>query len=139
MKVEKYVLVANRIRKIVGSFCFIPHRFVREGFLSSLNRDELLVYFLLVLVSDRQGLSYYSQDRLCNLLRMCIEDFMEARNGLIVKDLLSFDGFIFQVLSLPEKPVHLPAKLLKSQEDFAKKDPLTARKLIQKSLEEAKG
>jgi hypothetical protein len=55
--------VPDRVRKIDGGFSFVPHRFVTEGFFTSLNQHELLLYFLLLLVGDRQGLSYYSQDR----------------------------------------------------------------------------
>lgn len=137
MELEKYVLVPDRIRRIEAGFSFIPHRFLREGFFITLTRDELVVYFLLVLVSDREGLSYYSQDRLCHLLKMCFEDFHQARNGLIKKDLIAFDGFIFQVLSLSEKPVYTPARLLVNEEDFEESDPLTVHQLAEKSLREA--
>lgn len=134
MALEKYVLLADRIRSIEAGFSFIPHRFLREGFFITLTRDELVVYFLLILVSDREGVSYYSQDRLCHLLKMCPEDFLEARNGLIEKDLIAFDGFIFQVLSLPAKPRHPQAKLLLKREDFERSDPLTIRRIIGKSF-----
>ena len=134
MALEKYVLLPDRIRSIKSGFSFIPHRFLREGFFITLSRDELVVYFLLILVSDREGVSYYSQDRLCHLLKMCLEDFLEARNRLIEKDLIAFDGFIFQVLSLPGKPVHPQAKLLTKREDFERSDPLTIRRSIEKSL-----
>ena len=105
MKVVKKILDSSRVRRIDGGFIFIPHKFLTDGFVSSLGRDEILVYFLLVLVSDRNGLSYYSQDRLSGMLKMDIDEFMLARDGLIKKSLIAFDGLIFQVLSLPEKPV----------------------------------
>ena len=60
--IQKKVLRADRIRKIKGGFSFIPHRFLTDGFLSALNQKELLLYFFLVLVSDRCGLSFYSDD-----------------------------------------------------------------------------
>ena len=81
MKIEKQLLLPERVRQIKGSFSFIPHRFVADGFVTSLTHAELLVYFLLVLVGDRYGLSYYRQDRLCSILKMPIDDFMHARNG----------------------------------------------------------
>jgi hypothetical protein len=34
---------------------------------------------------------------------MSLDQYIEARNGLIAKDLIAFDGTIFQVLSLPAK------------------------------------
>lgn len=134
MPLEKYVLLADRVRKIQGGFSFIPHRLLRDGFFITLNRDELVVYFLLILVSDREGISYYSQDRLCHLLKMPFEDFMEARNGLIQKDLIAFDGFTFQVLSLPCKPVRPGPNSLVKREDFERRDSLTIRQMINQSL-----
>ena len=56
-----------------------------------------------MLVSDRQGLSFYSYDKLCSLLALSLDDYLQARDGLIQKDLIAFDGTIFQVLSLPER------------------------------------
>ena len=64
-----------------------------------------MLYVFLVLVADRNGLSYYGYDKICTLLRFTLEDYLVARNGLIDKDLIAFDGHLFQVLSLPDKPV----------------------------------
>lgn len=133
MKIQKRPILADRVRRIEGGFSFIPHRFLGEGFFTTLTQPELLLYFLLVLVGDRQGLSYYSQDRLCILLRMTLDDFLIARNGLIEKSLIAFDGFLFQVLTLPERPAAAP-KALASQQDFENNDPLTIGKLIGQSL-----
>lgn len=99
----KKMLVPDRIRKIRGGFSFIPMRFYTGGFLESLTQKELLLYLFLVIVSDRNGLSYYSYDRICTTLEMDIDEYIEARNALITKDLLAFDGRVFQVLELPEK------------------------------------
>ena len=59
MKIVKHPIIADRVRKIDGSFSFIPHQFITQQFFTSLNQHELLLYFLLVLVGDRCGLSYY--------------------------------------------------------------------------------
>jgi len=136
LKVQKTPVLPDRIRRIEGSFSFIPHKFVTAGFFTSLRQHELLIYFLLVIVGDRQGLSYYSQDKLCTMLRMSLDDFISARNGLIEKSLIAYDGFMFQVLSLPDKVVTVPQKPLTTQHDFESYDPLTIRQLIYKSLRE---
>jgi hypothetical protein len=133
MKVIKQPVLPDRVREIDGHFSFIPHRFILDHFFTSLMQHELLVYFLLVLVGDRQGLSYYSQDRLCIMLRMTLDDFMMARDGLIEKSLIAFDGFMFQVLSLPEKPIATP-KALTTRKDFEYHDPFTIRQLIAQSI-----
>lgn len=102
--IRKKILNPDRIRAIKGGFSFIPHRFVTDGFLSSLNQSELLLYLFLVLVSDRYGLSYYAYDSICSLLQLTLDDYIAARDGLLKKDLIAFDGTLFQVLQLPDKP-----------------------------------
>jgi len=95
------MLSAERVRKITGVFSFIPHRFLREGFLEHLSQPELLLYLFLVLAADRRGLSYYSYERICALLHLRLEQYVAARDGLINKELVAFDGTLFQVLELP--------------------------------------
>jgi hypothetical protein len=99
--IKKKILDPNRVRCIERGFSFIPHRFLTEGYLASLRQKELLLYFFLVLVSDRHGLSFYSYEAICSLLQLSTDDYIEARDGLIGKDLIAFDGTLFQVLDLP--------------------------------------
>ncbi len=101
--IKKKILMPERIRRIDGGFSFIPHRFLLEGFLSSLNQEELLLYLLLIMASDRNGLSFYSYDTICTLLQLNLDEYIASRDGLIEKDLIAFDGTLFQVLSLPQK------------------------------------
>jgi len=103
--IRKKIINPDRIRAIKGGFSFIPHRFVTDGFLSSLNQKQLLLYLFLVLVSDRYGLSYYSYDSICSLLQLTLEDYIQARDDLLKRDLIAFDGTLFQVLQLPTKPL----------------------------------
>jgi len=128
----------DRLRRIDGrSFAFLPHRFLREGFLSALTPTELRLYVFLVLAADRNGLSFYGFERICSVLEVDLDDFLDARNGLIDKDLLAFDGTRFQVLSLPSRPVHKPSRPLRSRDDFDSDDPATVRQAIRESLAEA--
>jgi hypothetical protein len=129
---EKVILCPDRVRKISGTFAFIEHRFLREGFFHSLTHHELLLYLFLVLASDRSGLSFYSYDRICTVLSITVEEFILARNGLMERDLIAFDGRIFQVLSLPQ---HAPQPTpLRGREEMEKKDPATIHQLIRRSL-----
>jgi hypothetical protein len=127
-------LVSNRIRKIEGSFAWIGHRFLRSGFFTSLTHHELLLYFFLVLVADRQGLSYYHYDKLCSLLCISLDDYIVARNQLIDKDLIAFDGTFFQVLSLPQKVVNQPSKLLENRDDMETFDLATIKQIMRNQL-----
>ena len=106
--IEKKILVADRLRRIEGGFSFIPHRFVTDGFLACLDQKELLLYLFLILVSDRYGLSFYRYDSICSLLEFTADQYLNARDNLVAKDLIAFDGTIFQVLSLPPKTLATP-------------------------------
>ena len=130
--IEKIILCPDRVRKITGPFSFIEHRFLREGFFHSLTHQELLLYFFLVLVSDRSGLSFYRYDKIFTLLRITVDEFILARDGLMEKDLLAFDGRTFQVLSLPPQgPKPTP---LHGRKEMEEKDPATIHQLIIRSL-----
>ena len=132
--IEKQPLCPDRRRTITGSFAFIEHRFLRDGFWSSLSQHACLLYVFLVLVADRNGLSYYSYDKICTLLRFTLDDYLIARNGLIEKDLIAFDGHLFQVLSLPDKPVRVSTSALHTPEHMQPGDPATIRQIIRQSL-----
>ena len=125
-----------RIRKITGSFAFIEHSFLRDGFWASLDHHQLLLYLFLIVVADRNGLSYYSYDKICTLLRICVDEYILARNALIDRDLIAFDGSLFQVLSLPEKTVLSSPVPLQNKKEMEQHDPATVHHLIMKSLEE---
>ncbi len=132
--VNRKPLVCDRIREIDGSFAWIGHRFLRSGFFISLTRNELLLYFFLVLVADRQGLSYYHYDKICSLLCLSIDDYIFIRDQLIDKDLIAFDGTFFQVLSLPHTPVIQSTKLLKNRSDMETSDPATIEQIISRQF-----
>jgi hypothetical protein len=131
--VSKKIINPNRVRRIDGGFSFIPHRFLTDGFLSALTQKELLLYFFLILASDRHGLSFYSYDAICSYLELCVDDYIEARDGLIDKDLITFDGTLFQVLDLPHSPI--PSPPTQAGLDYAGPvDRREIRALIQQSL-----
>jgi hypothetical protein len=125
----------DRLRRIDGqSFAFLPHRLLRDGFLSSLRPDEQRLYLFLVLAADRDGISFYSCDRIGSILEMVLDDYIDARNGLLAKDLIAFDGARFQVLSLPGAPVYPPAPALRTSAQLGDHDPATVRQIILASL-----
>lgn len=100
---KKRPIHPHRIRKITGSFSWIDHRFVGGGFLRALTRDELLLYYFLVTVGDKNGVSFYSYDNICELLKMELDDYIAARDALIARDLVAFADGVFQVLPLPQR------------------------------------
>jgi len=73
-------LQPDRIRAISGSFSWIDHRFFRQGFDQGLTRLEKLLYLVLVAVSNRDGVSFYSDERLGEFL----EPRADQREGVRV-------------------------------------------------------
>lgn len=120
------------LKKISGSFAAFEHRFLRDGFYENLNDKERVLYFFLGLAGDRNGISWYGYDRICSILGCLLDD--EARNGLLDKQLIASDGYIFQVLNLPEKPVIEEKRILKTGEDMEKYDPATISNMIGMAL-----
>lgn len=102
--IDRQPIIADRVRRIAGSFAFIEHRFLQQGFWTGISHHALLLYFFLVLAADRQGVSFYGYDRICSLLGLVLDEYIQARDELIEEDLIAFDGRRFQVLSLPERP-----------------------------------
>jgi hypothetical protein len=131
--IRKKILTPERIRKIEGNFAFIPHSFLTDGFLAELGQHELLLYLFLIMAADRYGLSFYSYNSICSLLGLTLDQYMKAREGLIRKDLIAFDGIIFQVLSLPEplKPCRGHQLRSKRKDGFA-----SMAQILQQSLKD---
>jgi hypothetical protein len=93
-----------------------------------------MLYFFLILAADRNGLSYYSYDKILRLLRISLDEYILARDGLIEKDLIAFDGCLFQVLSLPQRPCVDQPRSLTSRKDMERYDPATIGQLIGRSF-----
>jgi hypothetical protein len=106
----KRVLLPDRVRKIEGSFGWIDHRFVTGGFLLDLSMIEILLYLFLVAVSDRNGLSFYHDDRIASVLKIDLPALGKAREGLMRRSLLAYEFPLYQILSLPPKPMALPSR-----------------------------
>ena len=92
----------DRRRSIRGSFSWIDHRFLREGFDEGLTRLEKLLYFVLVAVSNQDGVSFYSDARLSELMDIRFPHELDgARKELVARDLITYERGIYQVLDLP--------------------------------------
>jgi hypothetical protein len=95
----------DRIRSIGGSFSWIDHRFFRQGFDHGLTRLEKLLYLVLIAVSNRDGVSFYSEERLGEFLEIRhSHELTGARDELVARDLIAFKEGIYQVLGLPAAP-----------------------------------
>ena len=76
--------------------------FCWRGFDQGLTRLEKLLYFALVAVGNQDGVSFYSDARLAELLDIRFPHELDgARKELVARDLIAYEGGIYQVLDLP--------------------------------------
>src|SRR3990172_379434 len=95
----------DHIRSIRGSFSWIDHRFLRQGFDQGLTRLEKLLYFVLIAVSNQDDVSFYSDERFWEVLEIRHgHELAGARAELVARDLIAFKDGIYQVLELPPHP-----------------------------------
>lgn len=99
--IQKRILIPDRVRRIPPSFSWVDHRLIRNGHIEALSPGALLLYFFLVLVGDREGVSYYSDRSVARHLKLSGHSLIEARRLLIEEGLIAYAAPLYQVLSLP--------------------------------------
>ena len=106
--VQKQVLRSDRVRRLPKcDWSWVDRRFLRQ-YASDLSGDAVFLYFTLVAVSDKNGLSYYSDNSLALMIRTSLQSLSKARQELINLDLIDYQAPLVQVLSLPLEPRHQP-------------------------------
>ena len=99
----------DRRRSIRGSFSWIDHRFLREGFDQGLTRLEKLLYFVLVAICNQDGVSFYSDARLAELLDIRFpHELAGARKELVARLLIAYEGVFTKCWTYP---LFLPGKV----------------------------
>jgi len=103
--IHKQVLVPDRVRRPPSSgWSWIDRRFLRER-APRLTHEAIVLYFFLAAVSDKDGLSFYSDGAIAVRLRMTEAAVVAARDELIREDLVAYRAPLVQVLSLPRAVV----------------------------------
>ena len=117
--IEKRLLIADRVRRPPAEgWSWIDRRFLRDH-ASRLSHEAILLYFFLVAVSDKHGLSFYGDATIAVRLRMQEQAVVRAREELVSEDLVAYRAPLTQVLSLPDtrlqqKELHALRALLSS-------------------------
>ena len=97
-------IMPERIRHIRDcTFGWVDHNFLHHGYLNRSSPPELLLYYFLLTVADRNGVSFYDYERICQLLKLELNDYLHARDRLCDRSLIAFHQGVFQVLSLPAR------------------------------------
>lgn len=99
--IPKRILVAQRLRRPPATgWSWLDRRFLREHG-DYLSREAMLLYLFLAAVSDRHGLSFYSDHTLSSRLHLSQPALERARQELLDRDLIAHQLPLVQVLSLP--------------------------------------
>jgi hypothetical protein len=98
--IHKHLLVPDRARRPPREgFSWVDRRFLRD-YAARLSGDAILLYFFFAAVSDKDGLSFYSDASLAVRLRMREAHIANARDELLTHDLIAFQPPLTQVLAL---------------------------------------
>jgi hypothetical protein len=100
----------QKIRRIEKSFAWVDHLLLRNGYLSVATHQDLALYLFLVLAADRNGVSFYRKEKICDTLNLDFRQFEIARDRLIDLKLIVFEGYTvlspngyYQVLPIEAK------------------------------------
>jgi len=107
MAVVKRVLCRERLRRVPEQFSWLDHRLVRDRHIAGRSAQALALYLFLVTVADGQGLSYYSDQTISQLLPLDGPALAGARQELIAARLIAYQRPLYQVLAL-DSPVPGP-------------------------------
>ncbi len=105
-----HITQPQKIRKIERSFAWIDHRLMRNGFVAVMTHRDLALYMFLILVADRNGISFYRKEKICETVSLDFNQFEIAKDRLVNMKLIAFEGYsvlspngYYQVLSIESK------------------------------------
>lgn len=101
---EKRVLCSARLRQVPKQFSWVDQRLVRHEIVRCCDCRSLALYLVLVSVADAQGLSYYSDKKLVDLLGLSQTELSAARRQLMSVGLIAYEQPLYQVLALEPYP-----------------------------------
>ncbi len=110
----------QRVRRIEKSFAWLDHRLLRRGFLPVMTHEDQSLYLFLVLAADRNGVSFYRKEKICDCLGLDFRQFEVARDRLIALKLIAFEPYtilspngFYQVLPVDGQPPDFAANVAK--------------------------
>jgi hypothetical protein len=83
----------ENIRNINGSFAWVDHRLLREGYVPVMTHQDQALYLFLILAADRNGVSFYRKEKICDILSLDFQQFEIARDRLIEMNLIAYQPY----------------------------------------------
>ena len=103
-RIIKQPVDSERVRTMPAQFGAVDRRLVYDKHIRRMSIDELALYVFLECVSDTEGLSFYSEERICEYLHFSLNGLWAARDGLVQGGFLLYRRPMYQLLNLPEAP-----------------------------------
>lgn len=91
----------QRIRRLPRQFGAVDRNLIYGGHIRHLSPMEIGLYVVLICVADAQGLSYYSDRRLAEVLDASAAAIAAARDGLLRHGLILYRRPMYQLTELP--------------------------------------
>jgi hypothetical protein len=114
----------QNIRKIQGSFAWLDHRLLRGGYLPIMTHQDQGLYLFLTLAADRNGVSFYRKEKICETLALNFQQFEVARDRLIDLNLIAYQPYsilspngYYQVLPIRKPAPNLSQKVMQKIAD----------------------
>ncbi len=101
-KIFKQPVDPERIRTIPLQFGAVDRQLVYQKHIRRMSTDEIALYVFLQCVSDPEGLSFYSDERICEYLHFSLNGLWKAREALVQRGFVLYSQPIYQLLNLPE-------------------------------------
>ena len=114
----------QNVRKIEGSFAWVDHRLLRDGYVLAMTYQDQTLYLFLVLAADRNGVSFYRKEKICDILALDFQQFEVARDRLIDLKLIAYQSYTalspngyYQVFPIKTAAPNLAQKVVKPLTD----------------------
>jgi len=115
----------QNVRKINGSFAWLDHRLLRDGYIPIMTHQDQVLYLFLTLAADRNGVSFYRKEKVCDILALDFQQFEVARDRLIDLNLVAYQPYT----ALSPNGYYQVLPIQTAAPNFAKKimEPLTQK------------
>ncbi len=85
------------------SYSIIDHQVLHGGYLNRLSHESIVLYLFLVVVGDREGRSFYSDQSIAEILRLKGQALNLAREELTSEGLIEYRKPYWQVRNLLQR------------------------------------
>jgi len=101
-RITKQPVDPGRVRTMPAQFGAVDRRLVYQKHIRRMSAEQIALYLFLQCVSDPEGLSFYSDERVCEELHFSLNGLWNAREALVQVGFLLYSRPMYQLLNLPQ-------------------------------------